>query len=167
MATYLKRLLLCASLVTAGVFSAATVSTPYYYETQYVSGLACQSGALYTEWGQPLGYLPRGAVNRSSDEFAVANCPVTIPESGAYTLNAVVFSRKSSLEGPVECRLVEVDIMSGKQVRSYSTSVYLESDSTGLMTWYEIERTVSESVFSVSCILQPGTGVVSISVAAS
>ena len=168
MSTIFRTGLVGAILAASAVFSTGSISTPYYYETLIVSGLDCQSGTR-NAWdvGEPLGYTTTGIVNRSRREDARANCPLAVPDTGTYVVNAVISANNRSDGGRVRCRLIEVDALTGVEVRRYGEAVRVDRNSTGLITWYDIERTVAESFFTASCRLLPGTGVVSISVAAS
>lgn len=148
-------------LATTAVFSTASIST-VYFETVQTSSLVCQQDSSTKG---ALNYTRRGAVNESKNKNVLANCPVSLgPAEGSYQINSVAFANSSSKGGNIECELIEVESLSGNIVATYPNSVSVSGGSTALLTWRDIESSVPESVFTLSCGLLPKTGLINISV---
>lgn len=148
-------------LAGTAAFSTASIST-VYFKTVQTSSLVCQEGSSSEG---TLSYNRRGAINKSKTEQVQANCPVNLgPIEGSYRINSVVFANNRSPGGNIKCKLIEVASLSGNIMAIYPNSVSVSSGSTGLLTWHDIESSVSESVFTLSCNLLPKTGLINISV---
>jgi hypothetical protein len=148
-------------LAATAVFSTASIST-VYFKTVQTSSLVCQQDSSTKG---VLNYTQRGAVNESKNKNVLANCPVLLgPTEGSYQINSVVFANDDSKGGNIQCELIEVESLGGNIVRTYQSSVSVSGGSTALLTWHDIEPSVPESVFNLSCVLLPKTGLVNISV---
>ena len=163
-----KKLFSLILLAALAAFSTASISTTYYYyQSAQISGLHCHESNDGKGKKGLLGYVTRGILNQSKNKNAVAICPVDLQTSQSFTVNTVVFAQGAKSRGRILCELIEIDTLGGSVIARYPNSTVVGSNSTALLTWYDIEASMFSSIFTQRCELLPGTGIISTSVAAS
>jgi hypothetical protein len=157
-------------LAIASAFSTASASTAYYYfHTEQISGLHCQedftkkSKKAKKSQKARLAYISRGVYNKSKKKSAVANCPINMKVGSSYTINTVAFSNGKN-GGYIDCVLIEIATQSGYVIETYPNSAHIDGNSTSLITWYDIEHSAADGMFTLSCKLLPDMGITSTSV---